>query len=182
MRISMIAAVAKNRVIGRSGKIPWRIPEDLAFFKRTTMGSVLIMGRKTFDSLGKPLPGRTNIVLTRNSDFAASGIIVAHSVNEAMELARGAASTPGPEAGGASGTLPPAEAEVFVIGGAAIYALFMPLAGRLSITEIDADIPGDEFFPAVDPAEWRLVRALPSKEGGTQTPPFRFALYERKKS
>jgi dihydrofolate reductase len=145
MTVSLIAAVARGGVIGRSGTIPWRLPSDIAYFKRTTMGHPVIMGRKTMESIGGPLPGRTNIVVTRNPEYSLPGVITARSAEEALERATGT----------------PAIDEVFVIGGAAIYALFLPMADRLYITEIDADIPGDERFPAFDKGEWERTRLDP---------------------
>jgi dihydrofolate reductase len=167
MTVSLIAAVAKNRVIGRSGKIPWRLPADMAYFKRVTMGHALIMGRKTLESVGRPLPGRTNIVVTRNPAYARSGVIVARSAEEALERARAAAG---------------ADAEVFVIGGAEVYALFFAVADRLYITEIEADFPGDERFPVINEDEWRRTRSSPSTPDGVNPIPFNFSLYERKRS
>jgi dihydrofolate reductase len=167
MTVSLIAAVAKNRVIGRSGKIPWRLPADMAYFKRVTMGHALIMGRKTLETIGKPLPGRTNIVLTRNASYARPGVIAAHSAEEALE-----------RAGGAAG----ADAEVFVIGGAEVYALFFAAADRLYITEIDAEFPGDARFPEIAEGEWRRTRVAPSVPDGAHAFPFCFSLYERIRS
>jgi dihydrofolate reductase len=157
---SIIAAVAQNRVIGRSGKIPWHLPEDTAYFKRTTMGHALIMGRRTLEAIGKPLPGRGNIVLTRNPAYSRQGVIVAHSAEEALERSRGAA-------------------EIFVIGGAEIYALFFPMADRLYITHIDADIKGDELFPAFQAGEWECVRSDPGVMDAANGLPHRFCVYER---
>ena len=167
MTVSLIAAVAKNSVIGRSGKIPWRLPADMAYFKRLTMGHALIMGRKTLEAIGKPLPGRTNIVVTRNTAYARPGVIVAHTAEEALERARAAAG---------------ADAEVFVIGGAEVYALFFAAADRLHITEIDADFPGDARFPAIREDEWSRTRATQSAPDGTHAFPYSFSIYERIRS
>jgi dihydrofolate reductase len=177
MTVSLIAAVAKNRVIGRAGKIPWRIPSDMALFKRLTMGHAVIMGRKTLESIGKPLAGRTNIVLTRDPGFSRPGVIPAHSPQEALERAREAAAA---EAAHGPGREPSTAepAEVFVAGGAEIYALFLPRADRLFITEINADIEGDELFPIIDPGDWTVIRSEP---GGPGAPPHRFVLFERKR-
>ncbi len=164
MTVSLIAAVAKNRVIGRSGKIPWRLPADMAYFKRVTMGRALIMGRKTLEAIGRPLPGRTNIVLTRNAAYARPGVIVARSAGEALEKARAADG---------------ADAEVFVIGGAEVYALFFDSADRLYITEIDAEFQGDELFPEIDECEWRRIRTTPSAPDGAHSFAFGFSIYER---
>ena len=135
-RITLIVARARNGVIGRDGKLPWRLPEDLAFFKRTTTGHPIVMGRRTWESIGRPLPGRRSIVVTRQASFAAAGAEVAANLDEALRLCAGSE-------------------EVFVIGGAQLYAEALPRAGRLIVTEIDADFEGDTHWPAPDPAQWR---------------------------
>jgi dihydrofolate reductase len=135
-RLSLIVARARNGVIGRAGTLPWRLPEDLAFFKRTTMGHPIVMGRRTWESIGRPLPGRRSIVVSRQAGFAAAGAEVAASLDEALRLCAGSA-------------------EVFVIGGAQFYAEALPRADRLIVTEIDADFEGDTHWPAPDPARWR---------------------------
>ncbi len=166
MTVSLIAAVAANGVIGRGGRIPWRIPADLRYFKRVTMGHPVIMGRKTLDSLPAPLSGRTNIVLTRNPSFARPGVLAAGAPDPALGLARGA------EGGD----------EVFIMGGAEVYALFLPLADRLYITEIGMDIPGDAFFPPLAESEWRRERSQPGPVSGADCPPYAFTLYTRKRA
>jgi len=144
-RITLIAAVARNRVIGASNALPWRLPEDLKRFKALTLGHPIIMGRKTWESLGKPLPGRTNIVVSRAAGFSAAGATRAGSLDEALAAAAATASD-----------------EVFIIGGAEIYRQALPLAQRLQLTEIDQDFAGDVHFPAIDPALWReTVRESP---------------------
>jgi len=140
MRIALIAALSANRVIGRDNQMPWHMPNDLKYFKRVTMGKPVIMGRKTFDSIGKPLPGRTNIVVTRQSEWQNSGVRVARSVTEALELA--------------SLSLIAGNEEVIVIGGAQIYRETLPLAQRLYLTELHAQIEGDAQFPAICENEW----------------------------
>ena len=135
-RITLIVARARNGVIGREGKLPWRLPEDLAFFKRTTTGHPIVMGRRTWDSIGRPLPGRRSIVVSRRAGFAAAGAEVAANLDEALRLCADSE-------------------EVFVIGGAQLYAEALPRAGRLIVTEIDADFEGDTHWPAPDPGEWR---------------------------
>ena len=137
-RIVLVAAVASNGVIGADGDIPWRIPEEFAHFKRLTLGHTLLMGRATYDSIGRPLPGRTTIVVTRRPDWSAPGVMVAHSFEEALKLAEDV--SPGQD--------------VYVAGGGEIYRLALPLADRLELTEIDADLDGDTRFPAYDPADW----------------------------
>ncbi len=133
MKISIIVAVAgKKRVIGSSNKIPWYIPGELKRFKEITMGHPIIMGRKTHESIGKPLPGRTNIVITTHPDYQALGCIVVHSLEEALRFAQGK---------------PFDSEEVFIIGGGQIYAEALPLADKLYLTYIDKEIEGDVFFP-----------------------------------
>lgn len=127
----MIAALANNRVIGIENRLPWRLPEDLAHFKALTLGHPVLMGRKTFESLGRPLPGRTNIVITRNPDFRPEGCQVAGSIPEAIALCRAAV-------------------ELFFIGGAELYAQAIPLADRLYLTEVDIEAEGDAWFPEYD--------------------------------
>ena len=137
--ISAIAAIGKNNELGRGGKIPWHIPEDLAHFKQTTMGHPVIMGRKTFESLGikKPLPGRLNIVITRNPDYRAEGAVVVFSVEDAIAEATKHSASPADKE----------QEEIFIIGGAEIFKLAMPLVGRLYLTVIDASFEADAFFP-----------------------------------
>ncbi|MGA8045400.1 MAG: dihydrofolate reductase [Dermatophilaceae bacterium] len=154
--ITLIAAVARNGVIGAEGDLPWRLPEDFAFFKRTTMGHPMVMGRETFDSIGKPLPGRRSIVITRGRNWRHDGVEVAGSMPVALDLA----------AGGRGGE------EVFVIGGGQIYRLAMPLADRLLITEVDLEPEGDVTFPRIDRSEWVEV-SRDEREG------FAFVEYHR---
>lgn len=137
-RLTLIAALAKNLVIGNGNALPWRLPEDLKHFKSLTYGHPVIMGRKTWESLGRPLPGRTNIVVSRSADFAAPGATLAGSFEAALAKAA------------ATGT-----DETFIIGGAEIYRQALPLAQRLQLTEIDRDYSGDVFFPPHNRDEWR---------------------------
>jgi dihydrofolate reductase len=155
----IIAAVAANNVIGRGNALPWRIPEDLARFKALTLGSTLVMGRKTFESIGRPLPGRTTLVLTRRADFAAPGVLVAHSPEEAVSSVRG------PHA--------------FVAGGAGVYELFLPLATKLFLTRVHAEYAGDTFFPRFDAEDWELASAERGTSSGV-APSFTFEVYERR--
>ena len=137
MALHLIFARARNGVIGHNNTLPWHLPEDLAHFKQTTLGQPVIMGRKTWASLPpkfRPLPGRTNIVVTRQADWQAEGAVVAHSIEEALQHC-------------------PSDAQVWVIGGAEVYAQAMPLATRAVVTEIDADFEGDAFAPTFD-ADW----------------------------
>ncbi|MDN5771302.1 MAG: dihydrofolate reductase [Microlunatus sp.] len=142
-----IAAVARNGVIGAGGDIPWRIREDLARFKALTTGHVLIMGRKTYDSIGRPLPGRTTVVVTRDPDWNADGVIVAHDVESAFALAYALEPT-----------------KIFVAGGGEIYAAAGPRLGVLEITEVDLEPPGDVGFPPIEHAQWQ-ERSRVSAEG-----------------
>lgn len=136
--VSFIVAVADNGVMGRDNALPWRLSADLKRFKALTMGKPMLMGRRTFDSIGKALPGRTNIVLTRSPDWQAPGVVVVRSVDEALEYAKDAP-------------------ELAVIGGAEIFRLTLPLADRIHLTQVHANIPGDTVFPALDPRAWREV-------------------------
>jgi dihydrofolate reductase len=135
-RLVLIAAVARNRVIGHGGGIPWHLPEDFAHFKATTLGHTLVMGRATYDSIGRPLPGRTTIVLTRDPEWTADGVIVAHDLDTALTLA---ADLPG---------------DVYVAGGAHVYAAAMERADEQILTEVDQAPEGDTFYPAFDPGQW----------------------------
>jgi dihydrofolate reductase len=163
MPIALIAAVARNGIIGRDGRMPWRLPSDLARFKRLTLGHTVLMGRRTWESIRRPLVGRRNVVLTHDRSFSAPGCEVVHSIGEGRALA-----VP-PGAGG----------ELFVIGGAAVYAAFMPFADRLLITHVDADVDGDTVFPRIDPVRWRLVRETAGTVDAANPLPHRFAEYER---
>lgn len=141
MIVSAIAALAANRVIGKDKDLPWHLPDDMKFFMQTTSGHHVIMGRRNYESLPakyKPLPNRTNIVLTRQSDYEAPGCIVMHDIASAIDHARRAG-----------------EAECFIIGGAEIYRLAMPYTTRLYLTEIEAEVEGDTWFPEWNRAEWR---------------------------
>lgn len=133
--ISIIAAVANNGVIGVNNTLPWHLPEDLKRFRALTMGHHIVMGRKTFESLGRLLPGRTTLIVSRNSDYEVSGALVARSLKEAVSRCKG-------------------DEEVFVIGGAQLYREALPVAHRLYLTEIDADFEGDVHFPEIDHSLW----------------------------
>ena len=135
-KIVMVAAVASNGVIGADGGIPWRIPEDFAHFKRVTLGHTLVMGRATYDSIGRPLPGRTTIVLTRSSTWAADGVLVAASLDEALAMAA------------------PLEGDVMIAGGSHVYAAALPLADEQILTEVHRAPAGDTFYPSFDRSDW----------------------------
>lgn len=145
-RLSIIVAMATNRTIGIHNTLPWRCPEDLKHFKSLTMGHHMIMGRKTFDSIGKPLPGRTTVVVTRNTGLQIDGCIMAHSLQQAIDACAG-------------------DNEIFVVGGADLYAQALPLARTLYVTEIRQDVQGDAHFPEFDKNLWREVaREIRSQE------------------
>lgn len=158
--ISLIAAVARNQVIGADNCLIWHISEDLRHFKTITSGHPVIMGRKTFESLGRPLPNRTNVVISRQTDYRAEGCIVVDSLVNALLLF-------------------PAAEEVFIIGGAQIYAQALPLADRFYLTEVGADYSGDTYFPEWDRSEWRLTEQNSFPRGEKFPHPFAFLRYDR---
>jgi dihydrofolate reductase len=139
--IALIWAMARNRVIGRDNSLPWHLPADMRHFRELTTGHPVLMGRKTYESLGRPLPGRTNIVVTSNRDYAAQGCLVANSLDEALVLA--------------VSLTRPDDPQIFVIGGEKLYAQMLPYADRLYVTLVDAEIKGDAWFPDFDMTEWR---------------------------
>ena len=158
--LALIAALAHNRVIGRDNRLPWHLPADLRFFKRTTMGKPLLMGRRTWESIGRPLPGRRMIVLSRDPGYQAPGCTVARSLDEAVEIA---------------GTVP----EIMVIGGATLYQQTLPRAERLYLTLVEADVPGDAWFPEWDQRDWRLVWEESRPVDVEHAWPYRFQQWER---
>lgn len=159
-RISIIVAMARNRTIGINNTLPWRIPEDLKHFKALTMGHCMIMGRKTFDSIGKPLPGRTSIVVTRNRDLRIEGCSMAYSLEDAIVACEN-------------------KDEIFVVGGAELYAQALPLTDTLYVTEIQQDVEGDTHFPQFKHTQWQEI----SREKRHQETPhpleFHFVTYKR---
>lgn len=163
--IAMIVAMAKNRVIGVEGKLPWYLPEDLKFFKRMTQAKPLVMGRKTYASIGKPLPNRLNIVVTRDPNFAAEGVRICHELPAALALADQQA------------TIEAAE-EIMVMGGGEIYRQALPHARRLYITEVDIDVDGDAVFPELSMEEWQEVQRVVGNPAEGQ-PQYDFVVYER---
>jgi len=160
MTLSLIAAMDRKRVIGRDNALPWRLPEDLRYFRRMTTGHAVIMGRRNYESIGRPLPQRVNIVLSRNPDFRAPGCIVAGSLAAALE---------------AAGDDP----EIFVIGGADLYAQALPLADRMYLTLIDADFDGDARYPEFDARDWRMVQRDDRQPDRENPYPFSFVVLER---
>lgn len=165
--VAMIAAIGENAVIGAEGQIPWRLPTDFAHFKRTTLGKPLIMGRKTFESIGKPLPGRTNIVVTRRPDYAPEGVIVCHSLGEALERAQSIAAAEG-------------ASEVMIGGGAEIYHETMPLADRLYVTHVALSPQGDARFPPIDPDVWEIAQRHDIVRGEKDSADFAVLTYVRR--
>lgn len=161
--ISLIVAVSANNVIGFRGELPWRLPSDLKRFKAITMGKPIVMGRLTWESIGRALPGRHNIVVSRQPDFEAEGCTVVHSPEEAIEAAGGAA-------------------EVMVIGGGHIYARFLPFADRIYLTQVHTEVEGDAFFPALDEAEWAIVASESAPPDDQDGPAFTFVTLERRRN
>ncbi|WP_338875558.1 dihydrofolate reductase [Spirosoma sp. SC4-14] len=174
MKISLIAAVAQNGVIGRENDMPWHLPDDFAFFKRKTSHHPIIMGRKSLDALGKPLPNRTNIVITRNPDFLAPGVVVVHTLDEAINEAKKTIET---QNDAASEHRPD---EIFVIGGGEIYAMALPIATTLYLTEIHASVDGDACFPTFNTDEWQEVSRRPHPADERHAFSFDFVTYERR--
>ncbi|GAB4201910.1 MAG: dihydrofolate reductase [Sandaracinaceae bacterium] len=164
MEVVLVAALARNRVIGRQGALPWHLPDDLRRFKALTLGGVVVMGRKTFVSIGKPLPRRTNLVLTRSTEVAGCAspdCAVVHEVEAALAVAR-------------------PHGSLFVIGGGEIYASFLPLATRLELTHVDVELDGDTRFPELDLEAFQLVREELHPADARHPHAFRFASYVRR--
>ncbi|WNG44631.1 dihydrofolate reductase [Archangium minus] len=159
MTLSAIVAMASNRCIGKDNTLPWRLPADLKRFKQLTMGHTLILGRKTYESIGRPLPGRTMVVVTRQRDYAPEGVQVVHSLEQALEQARG-------------------DDEPFIAGGADLYRQSLERVQRLYLTRIEREYEGDAFFPEVDLSAWRLLAEEHHPATATE-PPFSFLTYER---
>lgn len=160
MMISIIVAVSENGVIGADGQLPWKLSDDLRRFKAVTMGKPIVMGRKTWESIGRPLPGRRNIVITRQAGFEAAGCDVVASAEEAIA---------------AAGEVD----EIMVIGGSQVYDLFLPMADRVYLTLVHADVDGDAFFAALDGNEWRLVSDEPHAADERNDHDVAFRLYVR---
>jgi dihydrofolate reductase len=162
MHISILAAVAENGVIGRDGRLPWHLGDDLKRFKRLTMGHTIVMGRKTWESIGRPLKGRRMVVITRQTDYRAEGVEVMSGLDRALEVA----ATVGEE-------------QVFVIGGGEIYRLALPRADRLYITRVHANVEGDAYFPELDANAWRMVESDAHAANDENDHPFTFETYEQ---
>lgn len=167
--IVLVAAVSENGVIGRAGGLPWRISSDLKRFKADTMGRPIVMGRKTWETIGRPLPGRINIVVTRDRNFSADGAEVAHTVAEALLIAERRASE-----------LDPGDA-ICVIGGGELYNRTIGVADRLIITRVKGEFEGDTRFPPIDPRKWRMVHDENVPRGERDSHDTRYTVYERDK-
>ena len=159
-RVSLVVAMAKNRVIGRNNTLPWHLPADLKHFKALTMGHHIVMGRKTYESIGKPLPGRTSVVVTRNPELKIEGCTIARSLEQALAACAG-------------------DDEIFVVGGAELYAQAMPLADTLYVTEIQRDVEGDAHFPEFNRGEWREVSREMRSQQQPQPLEYHFVTYRR---
>lgn len=164
MKLSLIVAMSRNGVIGIDNQLPWHLPEDLKYFKSVTMGKPIIMGRKTYDSIGRPLPGRTNIVITRDPSWQAEGVSVAQTLEAALSLGQVACNAAGAD-------------EIMVIGGEQIYRMTLPTADRLYLTQVDAEVEGDAFFPDIDLDQWQQVSERAPEL--TDTHPYRFVILDR---
>ncbi|MGV3561354.1 dihydrofolate reductase [Larkinella arboricola] len=164
MLLSLIAAVAENGVIGQENELVWHLPDDFRYFKQTTSGHPVLMGRKTFESLGKPLPNRLNIVITRNPDYQPDGVVAVDSLEKALSEARQTAIT-----------------EIFVIGGAEIYRQALPIVDRLYLTEVKASFEGDTRFPDFDKAEWQEISRHHHPADDRHAVAFDFVIWERKR-
>lgn len=162
MTLSAIVAISSNNVIGKDNDLPWYLPADLKYFKKTTLGHPVIMGRKSYESIGRPLPKRTNIIVTRDPFYISSNILVTHSMEEAISLAEDINND-----------------EVFIIGGAMIYESSLPYLNRMYITEVQTDIEGDTFFPEWSQEEWRLVSEDHHTADEKNEFDYAFKVYER---
>ena len=159
--ITLIVAVADSGVIGRDNTLPWHLPEDLKRFKRLTMGKPIVMGRKTFESIGKPLPGRQNIVVTRDTNYRREGVTVVHEADAALR---------------AAGQV----AEIMVIGGAELFRALLPRAGRIHLTRVHGNIPGDVMWPALDEREWSVVERESHSADDRHAWPMTFEVWEKR--
>jgi dihydrofolate reductase len=163
VRVSLIAAMAENRVIGVNNSLPWRLPADLRHFRRLTIGHHVIMGRRNYESIGKPLPDRTNIVVTRNPSYQAPGCLVKHSYEDALTVAQG-------------------DSEIFVIGGAEIYRQALEHADRLYLTLVHAQVQGDTYFPPFDEKHWQEISRERHEPDEKNLHACTFLIYDRKKT
>lgn len=159
-RISLLVAMAKNRVIGVDNRIPWHLPNELGIFKNVTMGHHIVMGRKTYESINRLLPGRTTVIVTRQKNYSVPGALIAHSVGEGLAACRG-------------------DDEIFVIGGAELFRETLPIADRLHLTVVDAEPRGDTFMPQFDMSEWRERSSQSFAADEKHAHAFRYAVYDR---
>ncbi len=161
MRLSAIFALSDNRVIGRDNQLPWHLPADLAHFKKITLSHPIVMGRKTHESIGRPLPGRQNIVVTRDLKYEAPGCIVVHTIQSALFIAEEAE-------------------ELFIIGGEELYRALLPQTQRLYVTEVHAQIEGDAYFPEINPKDWSEVEREDHPADADHIHPYSFRVLDRK--
>ncbi|MDA0708114.1 MAG: type 3 dihydrofolate reductase [Proteobacteria bacterium] len=166
IKVSLIVAASENGTIGKDNNMPWKISSDLQYFKKVTMNKPIIMGRKTFQSIGIPLPGRVNIVITRDTNFTREGVITAHSIDMALDVAKSMAENKGVD-------------EVMIIGGAQIYALFLPHADRLYLTRIHAQIEGDTYFPELKKSDWIEYSSIRHEAGEKDSHDYSFIVLDR---
>lgn len=160
--ISLLLAMDANRLIGRENQLPWHLPKDLAYFKRMTMNHKIVMGRKTFDSIGRPLPGRENIILTRDKQFSRNDCLIIHSMDELLELSK------------------QSDEEIFVIGGSEIFKEILPHSDRLYITHIYHEFEGDTYFPETDDEDWEVISREVGETDDKNPYHFEFVVYDRK--
>jgi len=160
MRLSIVVAMDSNRLIGKDNGLPWHLPADLAFFKKLTTGNTILMGRKTFDSIGRPLPNRRNLVITRNADIEIAGCEVVNSIEKALSLVQ-------------------SETEVMVIGGAKLYQQILPIADRLYITQVEGEFDGDTYFPTYDEKNWQQVSCESHPPDKKNNHPYHFTVFEK---
>ena len=162
MKISLIVAMASNRVIGLNNKMPWHLSADLKKFKQITMGSPILMGRKTYESIGRPLPGRTNMIISRNTDYQQAGCLVFNNLETALQSA---------------GELTP---ELFIIGGSDLYQTLLPLADKLYLTLINQAFEGDTYFPEIDLSIWEVTETEEFKTNDEDSIPYTYTIYQRR--
>ncbi|OLO28555.1 dihydrofolate reductase [Alkalihalophilus pseudofirmus] len=162
--ISFLVAMDRNRVIGKNNDLPWELPADLAYFKKVTMGHPIVMGRKTYESIGRPLPGRENIIITRNQEYTAEGCTVLHSIEDVQKV------------------IDHHEKEVFIIGGAEIFKEAFPIADKLYITHIDEEFDGDTFFPEFNLSDWHEVSREKGMKDEKNPYDYYFSVYEKKRN
>ncbi|MCM3162995.1 dihydrofolate reductase [Metabacillus litoralis] len=162
--ISLLVAMDTNRLIGKDNQLPWHLPQDLAYFKKTTLNHKIVMGRKTFESIGRPLPGRVNIIVTRDQNYSQEGCLVLHSIEDIKELSE------------------QTEEEIFVIGGAEIFQQILPYSDRLYITHIHHEFEGDTYFPKTNEEEWEMVKSEKGIRDEKNPFDYEFVVYEKKAS